>query len=192
MALAVQHVEAQTYRGYELPPYEVQSREDDIEIRRYEPHLVAQVAVEGERQGAISRGFRVLARYIFGGNAENQKVAMTAPVTQAPIDPPGGTDGTAQIWQVTFMMPAEWSRETLPAPDNPAVQLVTTPAERQLVKRFSGRWSDRSLAAHEDALRRLAAERGLTITGPARYYFYDDPFTLPFRRRNEVAFPIAG
>ena len=30
------------------------------------------------------------------------------------------------------------------------------------------------------------------MTGGPRFYYYDDPFTLPFNRRNEVAFTLAA
>ena len=37
-----------------------------------------EVALPGSRKDAISAGFRLLARYIFGGNSAKGKVAMTA------------------------------------------------------------------------------------------------------------------
>lgn len=180
-ALAV-YAEAEMYRGYETPPYEVTRADGSFELRAYQPHVVAEVTVRGDRSGAINKGFRTLANYIFGGNVEEQKVAMTVPVAQTPSD-----DGT---WTVNFMMPSDYSMETLPKANNPAIRFVTAPQENQIVVAFSGRSTDRLLDRKTAELEAHAAAEGLTITGAPRYYFYDDPFTLPWNRRNEVAFPV--
>lgn len=180
--------EARMYRGYEMPPYEVIAADGAIELRRYRPHLLAEVQVRGDRDEAISRGFRVLADYIFGGNAERRKVAMTVPVSQAPAEDAAAADGP---WRVQFMMPSDYDRAALPAPDNGAIRFVRTEAETQAVIRFSGRWTDRSLAEKTAALTAWAETEGLTVNSPPRYYFYDGPFTLPFQRRNEVAIRVA-
>lgn len=180
-ALAV-YAEAEMYRGYEMPPYEVTRSNGEIELRDYQPHLLAEVTVRGSRSGAIGKGFRTLANYIFGGNAENEKVSMTVPVAQTAAD-----DST---WRINFMMPSRYTMDTLPAAENPAIRFVTAPAERQIVIGFSGRGTDRLLARKTEELRAYAAAEGLTINGAPRYYFYDDPFTMPWNRRNEVAFAV--
>lgn len=178
--------EAEVYKGYETPPYEVIRSDGPVELRRYAPHLVAEVRVRGDRQAAAGRGFRTLAGYIFGKNAGDAKVAMTAPVTQLPADP------NAETWDVRFMMPASFDMDTVPAPDDPAIRFTRTEAEVQAVIRFSGFWTDAKLTQQADALRAWADAEGVTIDGAPRFYFYDDPFTLPFNRRNEVAFVVTG
>ncbi len=189
-ALAVTGVaisaEANMYKGYETPPYTVEMTDGPIEVRSYAPHILAEVTVEGSRRGAVGRGFRVLAGYIFGDNAGEEKVAMTAPVTQMPAEA-GPNPGT---WQVQFMMPRDYELTNLPTPENAAIRFRTTEAERQVVIGFSGWWSDAALEQKAEDLRAYADVQGLTVTGQPRYYFYDDPFTLPFRRRNEVAFVL--
>ncbi len=172
------------HKGLETPDYDVLETDGAIELRRCAPHLVAEVMVDGSRRGAAARGFRRLARYIFGGNATGEKIAMTAPVSQAPAD------GHAGRWHVRFVVPAAYAPDTLPAPRDAAVRVVEVAPEMQAVIRFSGRWSDRNLRANADTLRRWAAARGLMLGEPPRFLFYDDPFTLPFRRRNEVAFAL--
>ncbi len=178
------------YRGYETPPYRVLSVDGAVELRAYDPHIVAEVRVEGPRSTAVARGFRTLARFIFGANAESQKIAMTAPVNQLAL-PAGSTSVEGPVWDVQFMMPAQFSLESLPAPNHEAIRFTVTAPERQAVIRFSGFWSDRLMAEKTAALQAWMADQGLTAAGPPRYYFYDDPFTLPFRRRNEIAFVIA-
>ena len=94
----------------EQPKYKVIATDRNIEIRDYPPMIVAEADVAGERDKAISEGFRTIADFIFGNNLSSQKVAMTAPVTQqasekiamtAPVTQQG--DGNA--WQVRFVMP---------------------------------------------------------------------------------------
>ena len=63
---------AETYKGYEMPPFEVVERRDAYELRDYAPHLVATVRMEGGVQRSASAGFRALAGYIFGGNATGE------------------------------------------------------------------------------------------------------------------------
>lgn len=181
--------DGQLYRGHETPQYRVVARDGDIEIRDYEPYLSAEVTVDGSRSGAANRGFRVLAGYIFGGNAEDQKVAMTSPVTQHPMEA-AETASPGMPWTIRFMMPRQYDAESLPRPDNPAVRIVTTPGDRLAVIRFSGRWTDEALKSRAAELQSWAETQDVTLEGPPRYYFYDAPFTLPFNRRNEVAFRV--
>ncbi|MDX2082684.1 MAG: heme-binding protein [Rickettsiales bacterium] len=70
------------YRGYETPEYKIIKKFENIEIRQYEPTLVAEVMVDGDREQAANKGFRILARYIFGKNIAQEKLAMTSPVEQ--------------------------------------------------------------------------------------------------------------
>jgi SOUL heme-binding protein len=174
-----------THKGYEMPPYTVEQTEGAREIRAYGPHLLAEVKVTGNRQGAIQSGFRLLAGYIFGGNAEGEKIAMTVPVAQTPTGDLGGDH-----WTVSFMMPARFTKDTLPAPRTDAIRFVEAGPSRQVVERFSGLPATTDLAARAEALRVWAEARGLEIVAGPHYYFYDAPMTLPWNRRNEVAFTI--
>lgn len=174
---------AETHKGYEMPPYAVERAEGAVELRAYGPHLVAEVTVAGSRDAAIGTGFRVLAGYIFGGNDRGEKIAMTVPVTQAPAAAKGQ-------WTVRFMMPAAWTPGTLPAPRDGRIRFVPVPGERMLVERFSGIPRTADLEARATALRDRAAAMGLEIAGGPFFHFYDAPMTLPWRRRNEVAFAL--
>lgn len=177
------HASADMYKGYEIPPYEVVATDGSFELRRYQPHLVAEVDVSGEREQAIRAGFRILADFIFGGNAEDQKVSMTVPVSQIPSD--------QSDWTVRFMMPESYTLETLPSPDSDAIRFVETAAESHLVLRFSGRPNATLLARKADMLTAYAKDRGHRVAGGVRYHFYDDPLTLPWNRRNEVSLPVS-
>lgn len=169
------------YKGYETPDFTISSAEGPFEVRSYAPHLVAEVKVDGSRSAAVRRGFQMLAGFIFGKNAEETKIAMTAPVTQTQED---------GLWHVQFVMPDGYEMDNLPAPNDARIQFRMTPIEQQAVVQFSGRWTDRRLAEKTGELRRWIREQGLQVADGPRYYFYDDPFTLPGRRRNEIAFRI--
>ncbi|MGB5351823.1 MAG: heme-binding protein, partial [Polyangiales bacterium] len=77
-------IAAVVFRGetvaYDSPQYRVVKTLGDIEIREYEPYLVAQTVVDGNLESAGNQGFRILAKYIFGNNRGGQKIAMTSPV----------------------------------------------------------------------------------------------------------------
>ena len=176
--------EVEVYKGYEMPPYEVLDRNENAELRRYSPHILAEVSVNGDRASAISRGFQVLANYIFGGNATGEKIAMTVPVSQAPIDSSGA------VWTVSFMMPASFDLDSLPAAKTDSIRFVKTETEQLLVREFSGFRNGARLSEHTKAVLQEAQERGLDVRGEPRYFFYDGPMTPPWARRNEVAIPV--
>lgn len=170
-----------THKGYEMPPYSVEWSEGAREIRSYGPHLLAEVKIVGGRQGAIQAGFRMLAGYIFGGNATGEKIAMTVPVAQTAV---------RDFWTVSFMMPARYTSDALPVPRDDRIRFVQSGPSRQLVERFSGLPGTAGLSERAEALRDWATAQGYEILAGPHYYFYDAPMTLPWNRRNEVAFTI--
>lgn len=167
-----------------------------IEIRDYEPMIVAEATVSGERKAAINEGFRTIADYIFGNNITSQKVAMTAPVTQqasekiamtAPVTQQAG-DGSQ--WTVHFVMPSTYSMKTLPKPKDAAVTLKEIPAKRYAVIRFSGSANENRLAQETTTLDDFVAQQRLKKKSSPTYAFFNPPWTLPFLRRNEVMIEI--
>ncbi len=177
---------------YHEPGYTASHAEGSLEIRSYAPKIVAQVEVEGERQEAIRQGFRMIADYIFGNNVPNTKIAMTAPVTQQAgekisMTTPVMQQGEAGKWVVQFVMPPTYSLDTLPKPNNPAVQLKEVAGIDMAAIRFSGRPSSDALIAEKtEALMAYVAAQGFVTKGAPVLAFYDPPWTLPFLRRNEV------
>lgn len=170
-----------TYGKYETPRYEVVRQIGAAEVRAYEPHLLAEVAVRGEQRGTLNQGFRALAGYIFGGNEGDVSVSMTSPVTQTSV---------GDVWTVTFMMPTGYTVETLPTPNNAAVRFIEMPSREMITLTFSGRSSTRILEQRTEELKAIAQQAGLDVTGEPVFMFYDDPFTLPAARRNEVALQL--
>lgn len=180
----------------EQPKFTLVEADGAIEIRDYAPMIVAEAEASGDRDSAIGAGFRIIADYIFGNNATAQKVAMTAPVTQQggekiAMTAPVTQQGEGQSWVVRFVMPAGYTMETLPKPNNPAVTLKEVPGRRFAVIRFSGLGSESNLAEHSAELTEFLHARNLTAVSAPTYAFYNPPWTLPFLRRNEVMVEIA-
>lgn len=183
------------YKSTETPAYRVEKTLDSGEIRLYAPRILAEVTVTGSRSAAINNGFRILAGYIFGGNTGRSKVEMTSPVTQMPAEKiamtsPVTQSGADGAWLVQFTMPSEYTMDSLPKPKDSNIRFVEQPADRQLVLQFSGLAGSEVLAQKEADLRAIAAANGLELGAGPMYYFYDAPFTLPWNRRNEVAFHL--
>lgn len=179
----------------EQPDYTIIETQGSIEIRDYAPMIAAETSVEGERTAAIGEGFRRIAGYIFGDNAPREQIAMTAPVQQqkgskiamtAPVQQQGA-NGT---WSVRFIMPKQWTMETLPAPTDTRVKLVPMPARRFAVIRFSGSADQAELDAKTSELLAFVRGRNLEPQGEPLYAFYNPPWTLPFFKRNEVMLEI--
>jgi hypothetical protein len=182
----------------EEPRYAVVREYDGFEIREYAPYLVAEVLVPGPAEDAGNQGFRILAAYIFGKNQGERKIAMTAPVTQAPAPAPAPAPAriemTAPVTQaatdggyvVQFAMPAGYTLETLPLPLDPRVELKQVPGGRYAVIRYSGTWSERNYREHLEKLERSVQAAGLRTTGSPIYSRYDAPFVPWFLRRNEI------
>lgn len=175
----------------EKPNYEVVKSDGAIEIRRYDPMIIAEVHVEGERKAAINDGFRLLADYIFGNNTVKQDIAMTAPVQQKESEKiamtaPVQQQSAAGSWQVSFVMPSEYTMATLPEPANDRVTLKEIPAKHFAAITFKGANSDENIEKHEKTLMEYIKANNLSATGTPKYAFYNPPWTLPFMRRNEV------
>lgn len=179
----------------EIPSYQILSSEKNIETRRYAPTIIAEVEVKGLREIAIGDGFRLLADYIFGNNVAKQEIAMTAPVQQQSNQKIAMTAPVQQqlmgdAWKVSFVMPSQYSLDTLPKPNNSAVTLTTVPEQDFIVLTFSGRISNENIAKHEQQLIEYIQAHKIKVIGSPLYAFYNPPWTLPFLRRNEIMFEV--
>lgn len=179
----------------ERPTYQLTASTGAIEIRDYDPRLVATVTVSGPRKDAIRSGFKILADYIFGNNTTASNISMTAPVEQSQGEKISMTAPVEQQidgmdWRITFTMPSQYTIDTLPKPMNQSIQIELVPAKTQAAITFSGMNSSDNLEKHELALKNHIDKTDWVITGSAHYAFYNPPWTLPFLRRNEILFDI--
>ena len=165
----------------EEPAFQTVLQDGALEIRDYPALVVAEVTVTGEQKEAASKGFRLLAGYIFGGNRRKQSIAMTAPVTQTQM---------AGEWIVRFTMPSSYSLETLPEPKDARVRLRVTPPARFAVIRFSGLARPGDVTTKTAELSAWMQNRHLRDAGPPSLAQYNPPWTPWFMRRNEVMIPI--
>ena len=147
----------------EEPPHSVLVEDGKFEIRQYEPTIVAEIEVTGDMQRAGNSGFRPLAGYIFGDNMSRAKIDV---------------------------MPKEWTIATLPAPNDPSVEIRKVPGELMATIRFSGRPGEVEFSKREAELRAWMSSQGYVDVGPARFAGYNAPFVPGAFRRNEVMIPI--
>ena len=175
--------------------YIVEQRYPHFEVRRYEPCVVADVTVSARFESAGNIGFGPLIGYISGSNKPNTKIAMTAPVVQAPVSKIAMTAPVVQQLTdagstISFVMPAHMTLDNLPIPNNPAVSLRSVPAELVAVKRFTGRWTKESCDKNLNELMSLIADHGFEPVGPPRFARFNPPWTPWMLRRNEIQLPV--
>ena len=185
----------------EEPTFAASLKEGAFEVRSYPALVAAQVTVTGTRDEASTAGFKLLAGYIFGGNTRRQSIAMTAPVVQAKAGSETiamtapviqtGVPGQSGEWTVRFIMPAGYTLDTLPTPNNPKVQLMPLPPARFAAVTFSGLAHEDDVALRTAELKAYMAAHALQPIGPPALARYNPPWTLWFMRRNEVLIPIA-
>lgn len=183
----------------EEPDYEVVRTTADYEIRRYDSLIVAETDVSGDFSGAGNRAFRILAGYIFGNNRRrgvtfgepdtvdaSMKIAMTAPVISKE-----SAQG-ANNYTYSFVMPAEFSVDSLPLPLDSRVRIRVVPERLLAVRKYSGRWSERKYTEHKNALLETLEGDGIEIHGTPIFARYNGPWTPWFMRRNEIMVPVSA
>jgi hypothetical protein len=183
----------------EEPRFRVLERDGAFELREYAPYLIAETRVEAGFTDAGNVAFRRLFRYISGENTAQQKIAMTAPVTQSSaaksgekiaMTAPVAQQADGDAYRVAFVVPAKYTLDTVPRPRDPTVQIRAVPAQLIASWRYSGRWTERNYREHEAELRAAIAARNLKVTGEPTLARYNPPFMPSFLRRNEVLIPV--
>jgi hypothetical protein len=194
----------------ERPSYTVLEKlSNGIELRRYEPFLIAETIVDGAGFEAPTRqGFRTCAGYIFGKNkprkgSGSEKMAMTAPV-RVNIPPAGEKmamtapvrlDGRSSKSRVSFVIGSKYSLKTVPKPLEKNVKVRQVPAHTLAVKSFSGPPpKDQRVAAEREKMEKVLSKANIyPKSDDTLVYGYHDPFITPnFLRRNEVAVLVDG
>ena|SRR5579859_5981919 len=179
--------------AYEQPRYTVVEREKNLEVRRYEPYIVAEIDARGSLEEAGNKAFRPLADFIFGKNRRSEKMAMTVPVTQAPKGETVGmtapvmqSSSGEQTYVVSFVMPSRYTMTTLPQPIDPSIRFREVPASTVVAWSYRGTWSASRYEKEERAFREAVAKRGWTMSGALVWARYNPPFWPWFLRRNEI------
>ena len=167
------------------PSYVLLKSEPPFELRDYGALTVAETTIEGDFDVAGSLGFRRVAGYIFGKNqnikGDSEKIAMTAPVTM---------EAQEQQWRLHFVMPQGLTLANLPKPSDSSVQLREMPPQRMASVRFSGLTTAASIQRHTQMLKDWLSQQQLAFEDKPQVARYNDPFTLPWNRRNEILIPV--
>ena len=170
----------------EEPAYQVLVSDAPFEHRRYSGFVVAETLLSGDFDSASQRGFRRVAAYIFGDNTadagKSRKISMTAPVTVSPAE---------TGWKLHFVMPSQEKLDTLPRPNNSQINLRKVGEHEVVAIRFSGWTTAKSIRENTEKLQQWASVRQLTLSGVPQVARYNDPFTLPWRRRNEILIEVS-
>jgi len=181
------------------PAFQIQKTAPEYEVRRYGRLLVAETRVQASFEDAGGIAHRLLFGYISGDNRSRTKIAMTAPVTsqagqaseKIAMTAPVTMEARDQGFFYQFVMPAEYTLATLPAPTNPAVTLKEVEERSIAVHRYSGFWSEDSYLQRVKLLQVALQRDGLKITGQPIWSRYNPPFTPWFLRKNEIWIPVA-
>ncbi len=163
-------------------PYKEIRKSGKLEFRYY-PQAVMATVSDNETSYKKSSGnnFRKLANYIFGGNTNNTKIAMTAPVHM---------DFNGASSSMSFVMPEGYTLSNLPLPESKEIDLHETPEEYTVALRFGGYASDEKIEEAKNELQNLLKQAGITDNGNFRYLGYNAPWDFLFRR-NEIVVSIS-
>ena len=195
LAMAVTVFASSSLMAIEEAKYRVVLKDGPIEIRDYEPSIVAETVVSGEFEDAGDSAFRRLFRYIDGNNVSQEEIAMTAPVSQGrsekiAMTSPVGQQSAPGGWAVSFMMPASYTMETIPEPKDDSVAIRQIPAYRAAAIRYSGFWSEKNYQEHLAELNAWLDARDYRRSGEPVWARYDAPFKPWFMRRNEILIAV--
>ena len=180
----------------EKAKYQVLQSAENFELRQYAPRIVAETIVEGKFDEVGNEGFRVLYDYINGNNVKKESISMTAPVTQSAgsekiaMTAPVNQEMIGEKWRITFLMPSDYTLETLPQPLDKRIKLKQEAGSLMAAIRYSGTWSQKRYEEKKALLQLEMDKRGLRPIGEPVWARYDPPFMPWFLRRNEVLIPV--
>lgn len=164
----------------ESPNYEIVKSFENFEIRNYDAMVLAQTQMNSNvYEESSSMGFKTIANYIFGGNKDNQKIAMTSPVIME----------MGESSKMSFVMPKEYSFENLPEPNSESVELIQIQPKTYAVLEFTGFANDKKIQKHSKRLLQFLKSERLTPVGNMKYLGYNPPWQV-LGRKNEVAVEV--
>jgi hypothetical protein len=181
-------------RNLEEPKFTVLEKRDGYEIREYAPYIVAETKVSGTYSRGLNQGFGAIADYIFGNNTTKTSIAMTAPVLQEESEAIAMTVPVINTLEenrtVSFVLPSKYTMDTLPLPNNPAVELREISARKVAVLSFTWYATGSRVDSKRAELEKKLFNDSEIIDGPAQVAQYNPPASFPFTLRNEIIIPI--
>lgn len=164
--------------AYETAKYSVIESDGRFETRKYSDLVMATTNMAVQSDGDDG-SFMRLFRYISGANDNDQKAAMTTPVSMEP-------QGAEKLGQMGFVLPTHVSDERVPEPSNDEVEIKKRAGGNFAVVRFSGRMNGETVTKLKEVLRLWMDDRGLVGDGDPELAGYDPPWTPGPLRRNEI------
>ena len=184
-------------KNIEQPAYSVIETKNGYEVREYKSYIVAETTVTGNRQEALTSGFRVIADYIFGNNVGKNSIAMTAPVLEstasekiAMTTPVLSSESDTSERTIAFVLPSSYTLDTLPTPNNQAVTLREVPTHKVAVLSFTWYATPGRVEEKKAQLLSLLAQDQKKINGEIQVAQYNPPLSMPLMLRNEILVPI--
>ena len=154
---------------------------DNIEIREYPPAIYASVTIKNINSNNM---FGILAGYIFGGNENNQKIAMTAPVHMHKNE----VDGNQSL-TMRFVMPEKYGIEDLSIPNDKRIEITKSKEKKFAAITFTGYNSDNKFILHSNKLKKFLDNNNISYLNNPIYLGYDPPYKF-WNRKNEVLFEL--
>ncbi len=163
-------------KDIEKYPYKIEKTYDNFEIRNYEATLFTTVKLpKSDYNKASSKGFSVLAGYIFGGNEKEEKIAMTSPVAMT----------LEENTTMMFMVPKKYNKENLPNPNDSSIKFKEMPAKKMAAISFGGWADDKKIKSYKNRLTEALKKEGIKFSNNFLFFGYNAPMEI-FNRKNEV------
>ena len=174
--VGIQLFSLKSQKNIETYPYVVNKKYDQFEIRSYKATLFTSVKLSTKKyKEASSKGFSILAGYIFGNNNRNEKIAMTSPVSMSL------KDSTTMM----FMVPKKYKKETLPQPNLSKIKFKEEPAKTVAAINFNGWANDKKIKKFKQKLKDALDKEGILYKNKFQFLGYNAPYEV-FNRKNEI------
>tara|TARA_B100000941_G_scaffold200207_1_gene145436 strand:- start:391 stop:897 length:507 start_codon:yes stop_codon:yes gene_type:complete len=152
---------------------------DNIEIREYPPTIYASVTLKDINDKNM---FSILAGYIFGGNENNQKIAMTAPVHMHQNE-------NEKSSTMSFVMPSKYNINELSKPNDERIEITKSVTKRYAALSYTGYNNSEKFNKYKSELQNKLDEEKIITLGNHIYLGYDPPYKF-WNRKNEVLIEI--
>ena len=163
-------------RNIERYPYVVKKKYKRFEIRNYETTLFTSIKLSTKGyKNSSSKGFSILAGYIFGNNERNEKIPMTSPVSMSLED----------SMTMMFMVPKKFNKDMLPKPIQSGIEFKEEPAKTMAAIGFGGWANDAKIEKYKQQLKAALDAEGIKYSNRFYFFGYNAPFEV-FNRKNEI------
>ena len=174
--IVIQIFAIKTQKNIERYKYSVEASYDSFEIRNYDSALFTTVKLPFSGfDKSSSKGFSILAGYIFGDNEENKKIAMTSPVSMTLQD----------SITMMFMVPNEYTEESLPKPSQSIIKIENIESKKMAAISFGGWANDKKIELYKSKLILSLESEGILFSDKFLFFGYNAPYEF-LNRKNEV------